>query len=146
MAFVRRPHGRASLGAVPTVPGATQQGIFECGGPYEVGNPSCWTHDRVATWFPFNLVMSPNPPASGDQAQATVDALLNQQLRDQQALNAGQVQSSYSDLAAGGLYQAGETVGDVASSAFSWLPWVAGGLGLFALVTLTAGGPRRYGR
>ena len=138
-------------------------GLFECGGAYDAGNPSCWTHDRVASWFPFNLIMSPNPPvvaaprspsgavlttppASGEDAQATVDALLNQQLADQQALNAGQVQSSVWDEIEGGTYQAGESIANAATVAFNWLPWALGGILVFGAVALAAGSPRRYGR
>ena len=86
------------------------------------------------------------PPASGDDAQATVDALLNQQLLDQQALNASQVKSTWIDELEGGVYQGGEAAGKLATVAFNWLPWALGAAGVFALLTLTAGSPRRYGR
>ncbi len=80
------------------------------------------------------------PPASGVDAQATVDSLVNQQMIDQQALNATGVQSSTSDLILGS--------GGAAVSAASSIPWgwLAVGLGAFALVAVGGGSPRRYGR
>jgi hypothetical protein len=80
------------------------------------------------------------PPASGAEAQATVDTLLNQQLIDQQALNAAGVQSGALDVAASGVVSAGEAV------AVPWLLIGAIGLGMFALVAVSGGSPRRYGR
>lgn len=85
------------------------------------------------------------PPASGEQAQATVDALVNQQLLDQQALNSGAVQSSWWDELTGGTYGA---AAGAASGLTSYLPWILGalGLGVFALVAMGGGSARRYGR
>jgi hypothetical protein len=85
------------------------------------------------------------PPASGADAQATVDALANQQLVDQQAANAGNVQGSWWDTLTGGTYSA--AVG-AASGLTSALPWLLGGLGLvaFAFVAAGSGSARRYGR
>ncbi len=81
------------------------------------------------------------PPASGADAQATVDALLNQQLRDQQKLDAAGVSSSWWDSIAGGAY----SVGSSAVGAIPW-GWIAAGVGIFALVAVGGGSPRRYGR
>ncbi len=83
------------------------------------------------------------PPASGAEAQATVDALLNQQLEAQQAANAGGVQSSVLDQAASGIVDTGSAVGSFFSS--PWF-WGALGLGAFALLAMGADQPRRYGR
>jgi hypothetical protein len=80
------------------------------------------------------------PPASGEEAQATVDALLDQQLRDQQALNAAGVQSSWLDRASSQLVAAGDSLSS------PWLLLGALGLGVFALVAVGGGSPRRYGR
>ena len=111
-------------------------------------SPTCWSA----------LVLSPvapppaptgaaltTPPASGEEAQALVDSLVNQQLADQQALNAGNVQSSWWDSLTGNTYSAASSV---ASGATSMLPWVLGaiGLGIFAIVAIGSGSPRRYGR
>lgn len=82
------------------------------------------------------------PPASGEEAQATVDALLNQQLREQQALNAAGVTSGVFDTAASGVVSAGNVV----SEAIPWVLFGAIGLGVFALVAISGGSPRRYGR
>jgi hypothetical protein len=82
------------------------------------------------------------PPASGEEAQATVDELLNQQLWDQQALNAGQVSSSWWDELAGGTSQVVES----SPGGLSIWAWLALGIGGFALVAVGAGSPRRYGR
>ena len=82
------------------------------------------------------------PPASEADAQASVDALTNQQLSDQQALNAAGVQSSWWDSLTGGAYSAGSAVG----STFSWLPWILGGVAVAAVFAVGGGSPRRYGR
>jgi len=80
------------------------------------------------------------PPASGADAQATVDGLLNQQMVNQQAIDAAGVQSSWWDSLTGSAYS---TVSGVGSSV---LPWVLGGVALLALVAVGGGSPRRYGR
>jgi len=89
-------------------------------------------------------------PESGEAAQATVDELLNQQLRDQQAINAGQVRSTWTDEFLGGAAVVGDAAGAAAEKGLTFgvsgLVWVAVGLGVFGLVALSAGGPRRYGR
>jgi hypothetical protein len=82
------------------------------------------------------------PPGSGAEAQATVDALLNQQLEDQKALNALGVESGALDVAASGAVAAGEAV----SGTVPWLLIGAAGLAVFALVAVSGGSPRRYGR
>jgi len=79
------------------------------------------------------------PPASGADAQATVDALVNQQLVNQQAANAAGVTSSWVDTAASSAVAAG----GVLTSGF---PWLLAGLGIFALIALGGVGPKRYGR
>ncbi len=69
-------------------------------------------------------------------------------MRDQQALNRGVIADGghwYWDVAAGAA-NAGDAISDAAVATFNWLPWALGGLGVFALVALSAGGPRRYGR
>lgn len=83
------------------------------------------------------------PPASGADAQSTVDTLLNQQMTAQQAADAAGVQSSWWDSVTGGTYSAGSAAGAALSS---YLPWVLGGLALFAVVAVGGGSPRRYGR
>ena len=134
----------------------------QCGGGLDALNSDCWGGIWPLSYFvtPKAPVVAPpgvpqgalltTPPASGEQAQQTVDELVNQQMVDQQALNAGNVQSSSLDLAAGGLYQAGEAVGSAASSAASSLtsPWLWLGIGLagFALIAIGGGSSRRYGR
>jgi len=84
------------------------------------------------------------PPASGAEAQATVDALLNQELEAQKAANAAQVKSSWTDRLASGIEDAGDTL--LKPGGISLWIWLAGGLGVFALVAVTTGSPRRYGR
>ena len=112
-------------------------------------NPSCWQ-----TVTPASSVAPPPaptgdvltvPPASGEEAQATVDTLLNQQLTDQQTLNAGAVTSSWWDSLTGGTYAAAS---DAASGVTSYLPWILGGVGLlvFGMVAFGGGSARRYGR
>lgn len=108
-------------------------------------DPACWSKLELSAVAPppapTGDVLTV-PPASGEQAQATVDALLNQQLIDQQNLNAQAVQGSWVDSLASGVVAAGNAV----SSAIPWT-WIGlAGLGLFAVVAIGGGSPRRYGR
>jgi hypothetical protein len=105
--------------------------------------PSCWSMLQSS---PVAPVGSPTgdaltvPPASGEDAQATVDALVNQQMVDQQALNASQVTSSWWDSVTG-------SVGSAAGSGTNWLLYgVLAVVGIGALVFMGGGSPRRYGR
>lgn len=117
-----------------------------------VGDPSCpapswWMSLWGLTDTSVAVAPAPTgsaltvPPASGVDAQATVDTLLNQQLVAQQAANAQGVQSSALDLAASGVVAAANAI----APSFPWL-LLALGLGAFALVTLGSGSARRYGR
>jgi hypothetical protein len=108
-------------------------------------NPYCWQWVDPASKLavppaPTGDVLTV-PPASGEQAQATVDALVNQQMVDQQALNASQVTSSWWDEVTG-------AVGSVSpTSSTSWLLYgVLAVVGVIALVSVGGGSPRRYGR
>lgn len=103
--------------------------------------PSCWSALEVSPLAPPGappVELWRVPPASGEEAQATVDALLNQQAEDQKALNAAGVSSSWVDRISSGVVSAPGGV--------SWLMWGALGLGVFALVAVSGGSPRRYGR
>lgn len=131
------------LGRTPAQDAECRDGTF--GGFF---TPACWSmlepSPLAPPQSPVGDVLTV-PPASGEQAQATVDALLNQQLADQQALNASQVSSSWWDSLTGGTYGA---VASVASGVASF-PWVligVIGVGMFALVAMSGGSPRRYGR
>jgi len=85
------------------------------------------------------------PPASGTDAQATVDSLVNQQLVDQQALNATAVTSDWWDELTGGTYAAAS---GAVNSLMAALPWLIGGglLLMFASGSFGGGSARRYGR
>ena len=94
-------------------------------------NPFCWQ-----TVTPASTVAPPAaptgdvltvPPASGEEAQSTVDTLLNQQLTDQQALNADGSDFFLVGLADGAdvSRQRGNAGGPL-----SYLPGCWGGLGL----------------
>lgn len=158
----------AAQGAALINPWATFQpnpgppGAFstQCGGGLDALNYSCWPQIPILNWFnpassgsvappkaPTDLT---TPPASGAAAQQTVDALLNQQMADQQALDASQVTTTIGSEVGGALSQAGDTVSSAAKNAVEsltspWL-WLGLGLGVFALVAIAGGGPRRYGR
>ncbi len=128
--------------------GITRGQFIDCQNSFMAGifRPSCWgTVESGPT-----VVAPPGaptgdaltlPPASGADAQATVDALLNQQLADQQKVNAAGVSSSWWDSTVGGVY----SVGSSAVSGFPW-GWLAIGVGAVALVAFGGGSPRRYGR
>ena len=112
-------------------------------------DPTCWqTVNPPSAVAP---VGSPTgdaltvPPASGADAQATVDALVNQQVVDQNALNAGAVQSSWWDTLTGNTYS---SASGAASGLTAALPWILGavGIGMFAMVAFGGGSARRYGR
>lgn len=110
--------------------------------------PVCWTRLQSSAVAPVGAPTGDVltvPPASGEEAQATVDALVNQQMVDQQALNAQSVTSSLWDTLTGGTYGA---AAGAASGIGSSLPWILGavGLGVFALVAIGGGRPRRYGK
>lgn len=114
-------------------------------------NPFCWSHSPDEWALIVRGVVAPPgapsgdaltvPPASGDDAQAVVDALLNQQLADQQKLNAGGVQSTWWDEVTGGASAAADK-----ATEFPWLLMGGLALGAFALVAVSGGSPRRYGR
>jgi hypothetical protein len=111
--------------------------------------PSCWSW-----WNPTSANVAPPPaptgdvltvpPASGADAQATVDALINQQTAAQQAVAAGQVQTNALDQLASGVVDTGNALS--APLGIPWLVWLVGGVGIFAMVAVGGGSPRRYGR
>jgi len=110
-------------------------------------SPTCWSMLEPSTLAPPQAPTGDTltvPPASAADAQATVDTLLNQQLVDQQALNAGAVQSTWWDTLTGNTYAAGAAVGSAAISPWLWLGLA--GLGVFGLVAMGGGTARRYGR
>ena len=111
--------------------------------------PSCWSQSP-SSWATMAQAVAPPPaptgpvltvpPANQAQADATVTALVNQQMADQQAKDAALVDSSAFDLAAGGLYQGGAAVGTFATGLASipWYVW-AGGAGLVGVLLLRGG-------
>ncbi len=69
----------------------------------------------------------------------TVDEVINQQLADQQELNASNVHSSWEDIAAGSI--------PTEVPSFNWTAIGLAGIGVLGLVMLLGdSGPRRYGR
>ncbi len=109
--------------------------------------PTCWQ-------WPKTLIYGdnyPNPPAppvvgstlpdgspipvipeSGAAAEETIQSITDQQIRDMQAGN----QTFFEDL---------DTKVN-APAGLPWWAWGALGLGVFAVVTMGGGSPRRYGR
>ena len=81
------------------------------------------------------------PPASGAEAEALVQSLSDQQLAAQQAANAQGVRSGLFDQAASALMDTTN-----AFSMASVMPWIIGGVLVFAIVAVGGGSPRRYGR
>ena len=110
-------------------------------------SPTCWSMLQPSTVAPPGAPTGDAltvAPASGEQAQATVDALLNQQLADQQAANAGTVTSSWWDTLMGNTSAAGSAAVSTVTSPLLWLGLA--GLGIFAMVAMGGGSARRYGR
>jgi hypothetical protein len=103
-----------------------------------VGCPCSTGPSSVApVGVPANLTL---PPASGQDATNTINALVNQQMIDQQNLNASQVNSTWMDLLLGGASQVPSVTGN-------WLVIGLIGIGVVGVFTLLGDkGPRRYGR
>jgi uncharacterized protein YfaQ (DUF2300 family) len=108
--------------------------------------PKCWSWLNPTTRIAVPVAPEGSaltlPPASGEDAEATVDALVDQQMRDEQALMASRVTSSWLDDVASGAVAASE----VRIGGLSPLAWLGVGLGVIALVFVGGGSPRRYGR
>lgn len=117
-------------------------------------NAKCWPYplSQWQTWNASTYTKTAgvpadlrSPPSDGTEAEATIAALVNQQMVRQQAANAAGVQPVNDfgwhylpDVSAWGLPSFGD---------MNWWLWIGlGGAALFAMVTMTAGGPRRYGR
>ncbi len=81
-------------------------------------------------------------PTSGSPDDV-VSEIVDQQLIDQQVLNAGKVQGSVLWDIEGAAARAGDAA---VKSVTSPLLWLAVGIGVFGFVAISAGGPRRYGR
>jgi hypothetical protein len=141
------------LGA--TLPVGTAATTAACANDFAGGffYPSCW----FASIFPDPPSMVAPPPAptgaalttapaDAASAQALADQLAAQQLAAQKALNATQVQSTWLDTLLGNTAAAGGSIGDGIDTLTSYLPWVIGGVALFAMVAIGGGSPRRYGR
>jgi hypothetical protein len=75
----------------------------------------------------------PPVPESGAAAEATIQAITDQQILDTQAGN----QTFFEQL---------DSVVNPPASGFPWWVWLAGGVAAFALVAGGSGSPRRYGR
>jgi hypothetical protein len=128
--------------------GLTPAQLTACNAEFMGGifDPSCWqTINPPSTVAPVGSPTGSTltvPPASGTDAQSTVDTLVNQQLVDQNALNAGAVTSSWWDTLTGDAYAT--TSGGLTS----YLPWILGGVGLliFGMAAMGGGSARRYGR
>lgn len=77
------------------------------------------------------------PPASGAEAQATVDRLIAEAEAASQTQGQTTMDQTAANLATVGAAQPG----------IPWWVWAGlAGVGVFALVTMSAGSPRRYGR
>jgi hypothetical protein len=150
----KRGLGQVEIGSVPGSIAAAASGPAmavadsdwaNCRGWASYFNPGCYfggpPSNIAPPRAPTGDVLTV-PPASGEEAQATIDEILNQQMRDQQALAAGQVKSSWWDSLTGGAYAAGT----YSPGGVSWMVWATLAIGGFALVTLGGGSPRRYGR
>lgn len=84
------------------------------------------------------------PPANGQQAQDTVNALTNQLIVDQQNLNASNVSSGIWDQLLGGAGAAGGGVSSLFNSPL--FIGVAAIVVVGVVTSIGSGGPRRYGR
>jgi len=127
--------------------GIAQSNWANCIGWSSYLNPGCYFSGPKSQLAPPPSPSGPVltvPPASGEQAQQTVDELLNEQMAAQQQLAGSQVTSGVLD-------QASSVVVDTSSALAApfgvpWWAWLAGGVGIFAFAALSGGSPRRYGR
>ena len=140
----------SGLGA--TLPTGTAATTAACAGEFAGGffDPSCWWAsifpDPVSTVAPPPAPTGAaltTPPADAASAAALAQSLADQQAIAQQNLNATQVLSTWWDNLTGGAAQAGGGLSNVLSGA---LPWIIGGVAIFAVVAAGGGSPRRYGR
>lgn len=128
---------RRGLSDIPIVDAYASPSECNSYGSWAV-TPGCWGHS-VPYWqtmasaigAPPSPTIVPGtvstlPAGTQDNAQTTVNALLDQQMQAQQAVNAAGVDSTLWDLTQGGLYQAGSAVSGVAS--IPWWVWAGGGL------------------
>lgn len=107
-------------------------------------HPICWSMS-ADSWAKLAGAVAPVgaptgaaltvPPASGADAQATVDALVNQQMLDQQAKNAAGVQSSWWDGVLGGTAAAADSAAGLIPTTPNLL--LIGGIALAAVVGLS---------
>lgn len=108
--------------------------------------PEQWQAMNASTYTavppgPVNLTL---PPASGTDADAEIQAAVDEQMRRQQALDAGGVESSWLDQAASGVV---DTANALNPMNWNWaLLATALLVGVVGLAALGAGSPRRYGR
>jgi hypothetical protein len=145
---------KRGIGAATDVTGASTSAY--CNSWLSFMDPACSTTLLNIFSSPSQIAPPPAPtgsaltlpPASGEDAAALAQSLSDQQMRDQQALAAAQVKSSWWDQVAGSAYQAGVAIDpfNPPGGGVSWLVWVAGGIGLIALAFMGGGSPRRYGR
>lgn len=109
--------------------------LWSCLNPFD---PNCAVAMAQA-WAPTPVVAAPPTPSpamlaapwSGDVAQQQ-QAMLDQQMRDQQALNAAGVATTVGSEIGGGLYNAGQAV----APALPWVGLALVGLGILALIVL----------
>jgi hypothetical protein len=136
--------------------GTAPPGIYDCSGSISwYLNAHCWGQTPEQWAAQYSSQLSPiappqaptgsvltTPPASGEQAQQTVQDIINQQMIDQQAKNAAGVTSSTTDQILGAGGAAVSAAGDAASSVMSvpgWVWWALGGTAGFLVLTATAG-------
>lgn len=132
-------------------------GAYDCASPLLwYLSSSCWSQPAAAWAGQMPTAVAPPraptgpvltiPPASGADAQQTVDDLLNQQMIDQQAKDAAGVTSSWWDKVVGSPAAAVDAAGNLIPSSVPW-GWIAAGFGVLALGVVAVGGgsPRRYG-
>jgi len=82
------------------------------------------------------------PPASSEAAQQTIDEIIAGQSAEWKAQNAETMRKTLANI------DAAKAEHQELTSMFGvpWYVWLAGGLGVFALVAVSGGSPRRYGR
>ena len=128
----------------------TQYEYAQCNAQFLRGilNPFCW--QTVAPASQLAVPPAPTgdaltvPPESGQSAAELQQSLADEQMRRQQAIDAANVKSTWSDQLSSDIVDTTNSLTN--PGGLSWVVWGAIGLAVFGVVAFSGGSARRYGR